>query len=267
MNQDIRLSDRSTLRERARQGLENGAMTPGYAGDRDEVVRLLNEALATELLCTLRYRSHYFLAQGTLAEAVKQEFLAHAQEELAHADRIAQRIVQLGGRPDFDPAGITERSHAEFGSGTSLEELVREDLIAERVAIQSYAEMVAFLEGRDSTTRRMLEEILAVEEEHAEEFASLLQDLQGQTTSTGASTEARPAAGASSEQTSQQIMGEGDYAASRRYRQRVERFVKTKDIDAAARDAAPRSTEEAAALQAAEQAGKARARQQPGATE
>lgn len=264
MNQPVRLSDRSTLRERARQGLEHGAVTPGYAADRDEVVRLLNEALATELLCTLRYRSHYFLAQGTLAEAVKQEFLVHAQEELAHADRIAQRIVQLGGRPDFDPAGITERSHAEFGSGTSLEELVREDLIAERVAIQSYAEMVAFLEGRDSTTRRLLEEVLAAEEEHAEEFASLLQDLQGQTTSTSAATtQARPAADASP-----QIRGEGDYAASRRYRQRVERFVKTRDVDSAARDAAPTSAEEAAALQAAEQAGKARARQQrPGATE
>jgi len=263
MNQEVHLSDRSTLRERARQGLENGAVTPGYAADRDEVVRLLNEALATELLCTLRYRSHYFLAQGTLAEAVKQEFLAHAQEELAHADRIAQRIVQLGGHPDFDPAGITERSHAEFGSGTSLEELVREDLIAERVAIQSYAEMVAFLEGRDSTTRRMLEEILAAEEEHAEELASLLQDLQGQITSMGAATmHARPAAEAS-----QQIKGEGDYAASRRYRHRVERFVKTQDVDAAARDAAPSSAEDAAALQAAEQAGKARARQRPGATE
>lgn len=263
MNQPVRLSDRSTLRERARQGLENGAVTPGYAADRDEVVRLLNEALATELLCTLRYRSHYFLAQGTLAEAVKQEFLVHAQEELAHADRIAQRIVQLGGRPDFNPAGIAERSHAEFGSGISLEELVREDLIAERVAIQSYGEMVAFLEGRDSTTRRLLEEVLAAEEEHAEEFASLLQDLQGQTTSTdAAATQAR-----STGEAAPQIRGEGDYAASRRYRQRVERFVKTQDVDSAARDAAPASAEEAAALQAAEQAGKARARQRPGATE
>jgi bacterioferritin len=172
------LSDIAAIRKRARQHITDGAVTPSYDADRETVLKLLNEALATEIVCTLRYRRHYFMAEGILAESIKKEFLAHAQEEQGHADQIAERIVQLGGEPNFDPTGLTARSHAEYVEGDSLEEMIKEDLVAERIAIESYREMIAYMEGRDSTTRRMLEGILAVEEEHAEELASMMEDVR-----------------------------------------------------------------------------------------
>ena len=171
------LSDVAAIRQRARQRINEGAVTPGYTADRDAVLQLLNEALATEIVCALRYRRHYFMANGLLAEAIKAEFLAHAQQEQQHADQIAERIVQLGGEPDFDPEGLTTRSHAEYIEGRTLEDMIRADLIAERVAIESYREMIQYLMDKDHTTRRLLESILAVEEEHAEELASMLEDL------------------------------------------------------------------------------------------
>jgi bacterioferritin len=171
------VSDVAELRKRARQHIEEGAVTSDYAADKNAVVKMLNDALATELVCVLRYRRHYFAADGLLAEAVKSEFLAHAKEEQEHADKIAERIVQLGGQPDFDPSGLATRSHSEYKAGTSLQDMIKEDLIAERIAIESYTEMVAFLAGRDPTSRRMLESILAVEEEHAEEMASMLKKV------------------------------------------------------------------------------------------
>jgi bacterioferritin len=168
------LTDRATLRQRARQDIASGAVTAGYSADRQTVLRLLNEALATEIVCTLRYRRHYFMATGLEAESVRQEFLEHAQEELGHADKIAARIVQLEGEPDFNPQTLTERSHAEYVAADSLESMIREDLIAERIAIDSYREMIEYLAPRDPTSRRLMEEILAVEEEHAEDLASML---------------------------------------------------------------------------------------------
>jgi bacterioferritin len=171
------LSDVAELRRRAREHIEEGAVTSDYTADKKAVIKMLNDALATELVCVLRYRRHYFAADGLLAESVKKEFLAHAKEEQEHADKIAERIVQLGGEPDFDPAGLTSRSHSEYKPGTSLQDMIKEDVIAERIAIESYTEMVAFLQGRDATTRRMLEHILAVEEEHAEEMSSMLKNV------------------------------------------------------------------------------------------
>lgn len=171
------LSDIQEIRRRAREHIQAGAVTPSYDANREVVLRLLNEALATELVCVLRYRRHYFMADGVLAEAIKQEFLVHAQEEQAHADQIAERIVQLGGAPDFNPEGLAMRSHAEYREGKSLVEMIEEDLVAERVAIESYREMVQFVGSHDPTTRRMLESILAKEEEHAEELRSMLEDV------------------------------------------------------------------------------------------
>ena len=168
------LSDIATLRQRARQHIENGAVTATYSADRDTVLRLLNEALAREIVCTLRYRRHYFMADGLQAEAVKNEFLEHALEEQAHADLIAARIVQLDGEPNFDPRGLSERSHAEYVAGDTLEAMIREDLVAERIAIDSYKEIISYIGPRDPTTKRMLEEILAKEEEHAEDLSSML---------------------------------------------------------------------------------------------
>jgi bacterioferritin len=168
------LTDVRTLRERARQHIEDGAVTATYGADREQVVRLLNEALATELVCVLRYKRHYYMAEGIHAEAVKAEFAEHATEEQEHADRIAERIVQLGGAPDFNPDILSSRSHAEYREGTSLRDMIREDLVAERIAIDSYREIGKFLEGKDSTTRRLMEEILAAEEEHADDLVSLL---------------------------------------------------------------------------------------------
>lgn len=171
------LSDVAAIRQRARQDIESGAVTGSYSADRDTVLQLLNEALATELVCTLRYRRHYFMADGLAAESVKQEFMTHAQQELAHADRIAARIVQLEGEPNFDPHGLAERSHAEYVPGQSLESMIREDLIAERIAIDSYKEMIRYVGTQDPTTRRLLEDILAQEEEHAEDLSSMLQGI------------------------------------------------------------------------------------------
>ena len=172
------LTDIQTLRQRARQHIEEGAITPDYGADRDTVVKVLNEALATEIVCTLRYRRHYYMAQGLAADSVKAEFLEHANEEQEHADRIAERIVQLGGEPDLDPKTLTSRSHAEYVEGTSLVDMIREDLVAERIAIQSYREIIEWLNVKDSTSRRMMEEILAKEEEHAEDLNSLLAELE-----------------------------------------------------------------------------------------
>jgi bacterioferritin len=172
------LTDIETLRKRARQHIDQGPVTEGYGADVDVVVKLLNEALATEIICTLRYRRHYFMAKGIYAESVAPEFLEHAKEEQEHADRIAERIVQLGGEPDFSPDALAMRSHAEYVEGSSLADMIKEDLIAERVAIESYLEMIAYLERRDPTTRRLLEEILANEEEHADDLNSLPVGMQ-----------------------------------------------------------------------------------------
>ena len=170
-------TDVTTLRARARQHIERGAVTKGYQGQLDVVLRLLNEALATEIVCVLRYRRHHFMATGIHAVAVAAEFLAHAGEEQGHADQIAARIVQLGGAPDFDPQGLHARSHSEYVAGENLMEMIREDLVAERVAIDSYSEMIRYIGDSDSTTRTMLEGILATEEEHADDLANLLTTL------------------------------------------------------------------------------------------
>lgn len=162
------------LRRRARQEVSNGAVTPDYGLDPQQVVQLLNDALATELVCALRYRRHYYMAQGLKARLAADEFLEHAQQEQQHADQIAARIVQLGGEPDFDPDTLTQRSHAQYHAGTELREMLIEDLVAERIAIESYREMVRFFGERDPTSRRLMEEILAVEEEHADDLTDLL---------------------------------------------------------------------------------------------
>src|SRR3954467_13166275 len=171
------LSDIQTLRQRAREHIAQGAVTPGYHADRAVVLKLLNEALATEIICTLRYKRHYYMAKGIHAESVASEFLEHAQEEQQHADQIAERITQLGGAPDFSPDGLTSRSHAEYVEGDALEDMIKEDLVAERIAIDSCREMITYLAEEDPTSRRMLEEILAKEEEHADDLASLLEGL------------------------------------------------------------------------------------------
>jgi len=172
------LSDIKTLRERARRHIEDGAVTAGYRADRETVIKLLNEALATEIVCVLRYKRHHFMAGGINADAVAQEFLQHANEEQMHADQIAARIVQLKGEPNFNPEGLTTRSHAEYVEGDGLLDMIREDLVAERIAIDSYGEMIRYLGDRDITTRWMLEGILAMEEEHADDLASLLEELR-----------------------------------------------------------------------------------------
>jgi bacterioferritin len=171
------LTDVQTLRQRARQHIEQGAVTATYGADRDTVVKVLNEALATEIVCTLRYRRHYYMAQGIASESVKSEFLAHANEEQAHADQIAERIVQLGGEPDLNPENLAMRSHAQYVEGKDLVDMIKEDLVAERIAIDSYREIAQWLTGKDSTTRRIMEEILAKEEEHADDLNSMLQDM------------------------------------------------------------------------------------------
>ncbi len=171
------LSDVEELRRRARQHIQNGAVTAGYQADREKVVAVLNEALATEIVCVLRYKRHYFMATGIHANAVAQEFLEHATDEQGHADRIAGRITQLGGEPDFNPEGLATRSHSQYVEGNSLVEMIREDLVAERIAVDSYGEIVRFLGDRDITSRRMMEEILAVEEEHANDLRDLLATL------------------------------------------------------------------------------------------
>ncbi len=170
------LTDVKTLREAARRHIEEGAVTQFHSDNREAVLRLLNEALATELVCVLRYRHDYFMARGVAGKAAAEEFLEHANAELQHADQIAERIVQLGGEPDLNPDRLSGRSHAEYRIGKTVQEAVRENLVAERIAIDSYREMIQFIGDADPTTRRMLEEILATEEEHADDLADLLQD-------------------------------------------------------------------------------------------
>jgi len=171
------MSSIETLRRDARAHIEQGAVTADYRADRAEVIKQLNEALATELVCVLRYRRHYFTASGIHARGIAAEFLAHSNEELAHADLLAERIVQLGGEPEFAPDSLTSRSHAEYVAGDTLVDMIREDLVAERVAITSYREMIRYLGHDDPTTSDILKGILAVEEEHADELADLLEDL------------------------------------------------------------------------------------------
>jgi bacterioferritin len=171
------LTDIQSLRDRARQHIEQGAVTPGYTANRTTVIDLLNTALATELVCVLRYRRHHFMAQGIHGKSVAAEFLAHATEELGHADLLAARIVQLGGAPDFSPDGLASRSHAQYVAGDDLGEMIQEDLVAERIAIDSYGETIRYLGNDDPTTRRMLEAILATEEEHADDLATMLKEL------------------------------------------------------------------------------------------
>ena len=171
------LTDVKTLRVRARKHIEEGAVTAGYSADRSAVLKLLNDALATEIVCVLRYRRHHFMARGIDAKSTADEFLAHSNEEQGHADQIAERIVQLGGEPDFAPDGLTGRSHAEYVAGGSLIEMIKEDLVAERIAIDSYRELIQYLGDQDPTTSQMLKAILAVEEQHADELADLLKGL------------------------------------------------------------------------------------------
>src|SRR5712691_3868171 len=171
------ITDIQTLRARARQHIEQGAVTAGYRADRETVIRLLNEALATEIVCVLRYKRHFFMASGINAQSVAQEFLQHATDEQTHADQIDQRIVQLGGAPNFSPDGLMTRSHSEYVEGASLLDMIKEDLVAERIAIDSYRDMINYFGTDDPTTRRLMESILAMEEEHADDLVSLLEEL------------------------------------------------------------------------------------------
>ena len=171
------VSNLSEIRRRARQHVLEGAVTSGYEADREKVVALLNEALATELVCILRYKQHHFIARGIQSEPVAAEFAEHAAEEQVHADRIAQRITQLGGNPDFNPSGLAERSVSEYAEGSSLVQMIEENLVAERIAIDTYHEAIRFIGDKDTTTRRMLEDILANEEQHATDLADLLATL------------------------------------------------------------------------------------------
>ena len=170
--------DVTAIRKRAREHIQCGAVTEDYRGDLQTILKLLNEALATEIVCVLRYKFHYFAAQGILSEPIKNEFQEHAEEEQDHADRIAKRIVELEGKPNFNPEGLVSRSTSQYAEGTSLTEMIEEDLIAERIAIESYRDMIRYVGLNDPTTRRMLEHILAKEEEHAEELSSLLVNIE-----------------------------------------------------------------------------------------
>jgi bacterioferritin len=171
------LTDVETIRKRARKNIERGAVTEGYGADRKRLIEILNAALATEIICVLRYKRHYFMASGINAKSIASEFLEHANEEQGHADLIATRIVQLGGAPDLSPAGLAQRSHSEYVEGHSIVQMLEEDLVAERIAIDTYREVVQYLGNDDPTTRRMIETILASEEEHAEDLSSLLEEL------------------------------------------------------------------------------------------
>jgi bacterioferritin len=186
-NQSV-MTDVQTLRQRARQHIEEGAVTAGYLADRKTVLKLLNDSLATEIVCVLRYRRHHFMVRGIHSQAVAEEFLAHSDDEQGHADLIAERIVQLGGEPNFSPEGLVSRSHAEYVEGVTLSDMIKEDLIAERIAIDSYRDFIQYLGDQDPTTRRMLESILAAEEEHADDLADLLQVMPTESKTT------RPAA-------------------------------------------------------------------------
>jgi bacterioferritin len=177
MTKKSNITDIKDLRRDARSHLEQGAVTADYDADRNELLKQLNAALATELVCVLRYRRHHFMARGIHSRAVAAEFLAHSNEELGHADSLAARIVQLGGEPDFAPQDLDTRSHAEYVAGHSLQDMIREDLVAERVAIHSYRQTIQSLGDKDPTTSDLLKRILAVEEEHADELASLLDGM------------------------------------------------------------------------------------------
>ena len=174
---EAQLTDVATLRSRARKNVENGAVTEGYDADREEIIRLLNESLATELVCVLRYKRHYFMASGLKAAVAADEFLEHATQEAEHADKLAERIVQLGGEPEFNPDLLSKNSHAQYVAGKDLKEMVYEDLVAERIAVDSYREIIQYIGDKDPTTRRIFEDILAQEEEHADDMADLLQGL------------------------------------------------------------------------------------------
>ena len=171
------VNDIQAIRKRARSHIEQGAMTQGYSADRKTVIGILNDALATEIVCVLRYKRHYYMATGIHAKSVAAEFLEHANEEQGHADQIAMRIVQLGGAPDLAPDTLQSRSHSDYVEGSDLVEMLEEDLVAERIAIDTYRDIIAYLGNDDPTTRRMLETILASEEEHAEDLATLLKEL------------------------------------------------------------------------------------------
>lgn len=171
------MTDIQTLRQRAREHVENGAVTEGYNADRDRIIKLLNDSLATELVCTLRYKRHYFMASGVKASVAAEEFLEHANQESEHADKLAERIVQLGGEPDFNPDNLSKNSHAQYVAGATLKEMVLEDLVAERIAIDSYREIIQYIGDKDPTTRRIFEDILAQEEEHADDMSDLLDGL------------------------------------------------------------------------------------------
>lgn len=171
------LTDIPTLRKRARQHIEEGAVTAGYDADRATVLKLLNDSLATEIICVLRYRRHHFMAKGIQSKSVADEFLVHSNEEQDHADLIAERIVQLGGAPNFSPDGMSKRSHSEYVEAVSLADMIKENVVAERIAIDTYREIIQYIGDKDPTTRRMLESILAVEEEHADEMADLLENF------------------------------------------------------------------------------------------
>jgi bacterioferritin len=171
------LTDIKEIQKRAREHVEKGAVTRSYRGDLDTAIKLLNDALATEIVCTLRYKRHYYMASGIHSQAVADEFLEHAKEEQEHADRIAERITQLDGAPDFNPAGLLSRSHAQYVEGNSLIEMIKENLIAERIAIESYLEMVRWFSDNDPTSRRLIESVLEQEEEHADDMKNLLETL------------------------------------------------------------------------------------------
>ena len=171
------LSDIQEIRRRARHHIERGAVIDNYQAHLETSLRLLNEALATEIVCVLRYKRHHYMAGGIHAQAVAAEFLEHANEEQSHADRLAARIIQLNGEPNFNPEGLLTRSHSEYVEGQTLEEMIREDLVAERVAIESYSEMIRYFGEKDPTSRRLMEEILANEEEHAEDMRTLIEQL------------------------------------------------------------------------------------------
>lgn len=173
------VSDIAEIRNRARQHIEEGAVTEGYKANRETVLKIMNDALATEIICVLRYKRHYYMASGIHAGTVADEFLEHATQEQEHADRIAERITQLGGEPDFQPQRLAERSHSEYVEGKDLLDMIREDLVAERIAIDSYREIIHYLGDNDPTSRRMFEEILAVEEEHADDLKRLIDELSG----------------------------------------------------------------------------------------
>ena len=168
------MADIEDIRRRALEKMDDGAVTASYRADREKVIEVLNEVLATETVCTLRYRNHYFMARGIHSSGVEDEFLEHARQEQDHADRVAKRITELGGRPNLNPEGLATRSHAQYGVGEQLEDMIREDLIAERIAIATYSEIIRWLGTDDPTTRRMMEELLATEEEHADDMAKLL---------------------------------------------------------------------------------------------